>query len=129
MTLDVAELRGTQVVRGAQVSLAPPLGDDSFWERSRYEFGAHPMKMWTPTRSLAISRQGYMALVPEETAIGDRVVVLVGGCVPYVLRPVGNDTQEGYRYVGEAYVHGLTDGETARFIGSGVCKVQEIKLV
>jgi len=130
LTLDVAEVRGTEVVRGAaQVPLPPPLGDDSFWDRSRYEFGAHPMKMWTPMRSLAISRQGYMALVPEETAIGDRVVVLVGGCVPYVLRPVGNDTQEGYRYVGEAYVHGLMDGETARFIGSGVCKVQEIKLV
>jgi hypothetical protein len=44
----------------------------------------------------------------ESTRAGDEVWVLAGGRVPYVLRPKGNNE---YELVGEAYVHGIMDGE------------------
>lgn len=38
---------------------------------------------------------------------GDICCILFGAPVPFVLRPAGN----GYRLVGEAYVHGIMKGE------------------
>ncbi|KAF2134079.1 hypothetical protein P153DRAFT_363080 [Dothidotthia symphoricarpi CBS 119687] len=45
---------------------------------------------------------------PSNAHSGDLVVVLHGGRVPYVLRPIGNDY---YTFVGDAYIHGMMKGE------------------
>jgi hypothetical protein len=45
---------------------------------------------------------------PLSTRRGDEVWILRGGKVPYVLRPLGNAT---YKLVGEAYMHGIMQGE------------------
>ncbi|TGJ80515.1 hypothetical protein E0Z10_g8254 [Xylaria hypoxylon] len=66
-------------------------------------------------RRLFISEgDGWIGLVPSDAIVGDRVVLLEGGRVPYILRSVASeassDIQTGYQLVGAAYVHGIMDG-------------------
>jgi len=64
-------------------------------------------------RRFAISQKGYFALVPRGTQHGDSIVVFEGACVPFVLRSMQNG-EEGYELLGEAYVHGIMQGEALR---------------
>jgi hypothetical protein len=59
-------------------------------------------------RVMGLLRGGLLACMPLETRVGDVVVVLFGGWVPYVLRPVGDGE---FELVGHCYVHGIMDGE------------------
>lgn len=53
---------------------------------------------------------GWMGLVPQDAEEGDRIAVIDGGRVPYVIRP--SDREPGcWTLVGDAYVHGIMDGE------------------
>jgi Heterokaryon incompatibility protein (HET) len=59
-------------------------------------------------RRFAWTRSGYWANVPAGAWPGDRVAVLAGGPVPYVLRP----RSPGYcEVVGDAYIDGIMYGE------------------
>jgi hypothetical protein len=63
-----------------------------------------------PRRSpVCITENGFMASVPYTTEVGDRIVVLSGGRVPFVLRPF----EDHYKVVGPCYVHGgaIMDGK------------------
>jgi hypothetical protein len=65
-------------------------------------------------KRLAITSKGMMGLVRRETRVGDRVAVLVGSKVLHCLREVSTDVFTGdvrYQLVGEAYFHGMMDGE------------------
>ncbi|CZR67283.1 uncharacterized protein PAC_17182 [Phialocephala subalpina] len=59
---------------------------------------------------LAVTGRGYVGLVPLECRVGDRLAVLRGGIVPFVVRE-GRKRKGGYRVVGGAYVHGWMNGE------------------
>ena len=50
---------------------------------------------------------GYIGLGPRSTAVGDSVTILKGARVPLVLRP----SNDRWRLLGEAYVHGIMFGE------------------
>jgi hypothetical protein len=54
-----------------------------------------------------ISTQGYVGLIPCHSKPGDVICILYGCVVPFVLRK----NEVGYQLVGEAYVHGIMDGE------------------
>jgi hypothetical protein len=58
-------------------------------------------------RRFFVSRSGLMGIGPDTMKEGDLIVVLFGGKVPYVIRPVDG----GYKFLGECYVPGLMDGE------------------
>jgi len=58
-------------------------------------------------RRFFITERGFMGLGPRRLLKGDVVVVLLGGSVPFVMRPKGS----GYMLLGEAYVHGIMGGE------------------
>jgi hypothetical protein len=60
---------------------------------------------------LAMTKGGFFCLVPHRTELGDQVCVLNGGAVPFVLTKRGAPEQ-GYRLVGECYVHGVMGGES-----------------
>jgi hypothetical protein len=67
-------------------------------------------------RSFAVTKSGYIGMVPRRCRNGDIVCVLYGGKVPFILRkceePFGRSDQgDRYQLVGEAYVHGLMDGQ------------------
>ncbi|KAI8673285.1 Cyclic nucleotide-binding domain-containing protein [Fusarium keratoplasticum] len=59
-------------------------------------------------RRLGRGENGFLALLPGEAEVGDRIVLVKGGRVPLLLR---RDEEGMYRLVGEAYVHGIMDGE------------------
>jgi hypothetical protein len=50
-----------------------------------------------------------LGIGPYDTEPGDLIFILLGSDVPYVLRR--NSEDEKLRLVGEAYVHGIMDGE------------------
>ena len=64
----------------------------------------------TSRRVFCITEDGYMGLVPNGGRLGDRVGIILGCDVPFVLRQVGNE----WKLVGECYFHGLMDGEALR---------------
>ncbi len=51
-----------------------------------------------------------MGIGSHDTRVGDKVVVLLGGDVPFILRDE-HDGREPLRLIGESYVHGLMNGE------------------
>ena len=62
----------------------------------------------TTNQKLFVTDSGYMGLLHESCMIGDDVYLLMGGDMPFVLRKLSTGT---YHFKGEAYVHGLMDGE------------------
>jgi len=58
-------------------------------------------------RKFAITKHGYMGLVPQVAYKGDIICILLGCTFPVVLHEV-----EDYQYfTGDAYIHGIMDGE------------------
>ncbi|KAK4446497.1 heterokaryon incompatibility protein-domain-containing protein [Podospora aff. communis PSN243] len=57
-----------------------------------------------------------LGLGPGVAEVGDWVVVVEGGRVPFVVRKVEGE-EERWRLVGECYVHGMMDGEVAQVEG------------
>jgi hypothetical protein len=58
-------------------------------------------------RRLIETRRGCLGISSMHAEIGDRVCILFGSSVPFVLRPSGKT----WKIIGEAYVHGIMDGE------------------
>jgi hypothetical protein len=73
-------------------------------------------------RRFGITEKGYFALVPRGTRERDQIVVFEGACVPFMVRRVEN----GYELVGEAYVHGVMEGEV---LGTADVIVEDVTLV
>ena len=90
-------------------STAEPESSDDRISTSRVgrTFERDVLRMAT-NRQFAITGRRYMGWVPVDAQKGDKICILLGGQVPFVLRPI----QDGkYQLVGEAYLHGLMDGE------------------
>lgn len=72
----------------------------------------------TISRVPFVTKKRYLGMSSPHAEVGDVVVVLGGGDVPYVLRAVGSgEGEKRYRLVGEAYVHGMMEGQavTAKY--------------
>jgi hypothetical protein len=54
-----------------------------------------------------ISSQGYVGVVPSHSKPEDVICIFYGCVKPFVLRRSGS----GFELIGEAYVHGIMDGE------------------
>ncbi|EXJ72375.1 uncharacterized protein A1O5_04879, partial [Cladophialophora psammophila CBS 110553] len=62
-----------------------------------------------------VTKNGYFGLGPKDTRGGDRVAVLFGSNVPFVLRKRGPGTKYGeWQLIGETYIHGVMKGELIR---------------
>jgi hypothetical protein len=104
-------------------ALMSKLFTESFWD-------AYPVVIGKPTKSLegkagryfsAMSRalnrrkiiytsEGMVGVGPSEIEIGDHIVVLDGGAVPYVLRPMNDGTGE-YMFINSCYFHHIMHGD------------------
>jgi hypothetical protein len=71
-------------------------------------------------RRFAITQKGYFALVPRGTREGDVIVVFEKACVPFVIRNTRRNNGDGreYELLGEAYVHGIMQGEAMEMADS-----------
>jgi hypothetical protein len=59
-------------------------------------------------RKMCITSTGYLGRVPHGSVPGDKICILFGGSIPFVLR----ERDDGdFTFIGEAYVHGIMDGE------------------
>jgi hypothetical protein len=65
------------------------------------------MECGRPIRTF-ITQQGYIGIGPATMKAGDSVCIYFGARVPHILRPRSDN---GYTFIGEAYVHGIMDGE------------------
>ncbi|KAI1818309.1 putative heterokaryon incompatibility protein [Poronia punctata] len=63
--------------------------------------------VYTRERMFAVTERGYMGIVPPYSKVGDKVCIISGGQVPFLLRRVGDK----WNLVGESYFHGMMDGE------------------
>lgn len=52
--------------------------------------------------------KGYLGLGPRHLQPGDHVVIVHGSTVPFILRSI---EENKFTLIGEAYVHGIMDGE------------------
>jgi hypothetical protein len=59
------------------------------------------------THIFCTTEMGYFAMIPELSRVGDIICLIYGLDVPYIMREV----EEGFRLVGNSYVHGLMDGQ------------------
>jgi hypothetical protein len=59
-------------------------------------------------RKYFVSRRGYLGVDPTTTSPGDVIAIVLSLGTPLVLKAIGKDH---YQIVGEAYVHGIMDGE------------------
>ncbi|PMD32319.1 hypothetical protein L207DRAFT_499999 [Hyaloscypha variabilis F] len=81
-------------------------------------------------RRVCITKHGYIGMVPplavgrDEKGEGDVICLIRGAHVPFVLRPVPTGDQnpkskaprkKRFQLVGEAYIHGIMEGEMARW--------------
>lgn len=63
-------------------------------------------------RALYVTGKVYIGLAPWNARDGDLICVLLGGCTPFLLRPVPGSKR--YTLVGETYVYGIMGGELFR---------------
>lgn len=83
-------------------------------EEEAFEFASRYQEMvrrYNLERRLFRTKKGYLGLGAHGLAKGDKVYILAGGAVPLILRP--RPTGDRYELIGDAYVHGVMDGEAA----------------
>lgn len=73
---------------------------------------------------------GRAGLAPQNARVGDVVVILFGGSVPFVLRPMEHDGHSKWALIGACYVLGEMDGRAVRSWednGAAVPQIFEIR--
>jgi len=84
--------------------------------------------MTVTNRSFIVTEEGAVGLAPGMTRVGDVVMVIAGANTPFVLRPLPEEMQR-FALVGEAYVHGVMDGEAVVLDDKGEPRWTKIVLV
>jgi hypothetical protein len=86
---------------------------ESFWygvrgylEAQQKDFQAMHLQ-WTMDRQFGLTRLGMIGMLPISAKVGDSVGFFAGNRVPFVLRR----SEGGYKIVGDAYLHGVMNGE------------------
>ena len=65
----------------------------------------------------------HFGIAPSRAEVGDLIVILLGCRVPVVLSPVNKDDPRcGFRLIGEAYLHGMMDGEVLGLAEYASCR-------
>ncbi|KAF2281166.1 uncharacterized protein EI97DRAFT_389566 [Westerdykella ornata] len=68
-----------------------------------------------PDAALCVTEKGYVGIVPGDTRRNDKVVLLFGSRVPFVLR---EDEEPGhYKLIGECYLHGIMHFKASNISG------------
>jgi hypothetical protein len=65
-------------------------------------------------RRLFRTSEDHMGLGPESMETGDPVCIISGARTPFVIRKYSEGGDKEYRLVGEAYVHGMMQGEALK---------------
>jgi hypothetical protein len=79
---------------------------------------------YTLHRRMVKMKKGYIGLASCDARVGDQVVLCRGSKVPLVFRKDEGEDGDKWRFVGDAYVHGIMQGEAFE---EGLC--EQMKLV
>jgi hypothetical protein len=86
-------------------------------------------------KRLFVSEKGYIGWGPEKTKVGDVIVVMNGGEMPFIVRqiegmPLGSIEKGALdcTLVGETYVHGLMNGQALKAVEKGKLNTQKFML-
>jgi hypothetical protein len=100
---------------GSSAAIAPEIVDIA----KKAESQGHVEEDWSRLgqgaykgRVFARTRKGYFLVGPPVVEAGDVICVLLGGKLPFCLRPVGAH----HMLVGECYVYGLMKGEAIEMV-------------
>jgi len=95
------------------------LGSSAMWSRNRHN--------WT----LFTSENGLFIMARDHVRVGDVIVVIQGGKVPFILRPVGRRGRhdECFEFVSASYVHGFMDGELPARVAEGSLEQRAFSIV
>ena len=84
----------------------------------------------TRGRKMFTTRSGCFGLAPQKCQEGDMVVVLLGGDMPYIVRPAPpQKSKKCFTILGDSYVHGIMDGEVYVAQNGSTREVEEIVLI
>ncbi|KAF2166290.1 hypothetical protein M409DRAFT_23480 [Zasmidium cellare ATCC 36951] len=89
----------------------------------------HSLRDMVTSQSFFITQNGYFGIGPPGARVGDEVWAFLCGNYPHVLRENGGSAEVkegGFVHVGDAYVHGIMDGEV--FEDMGRVAVEEVVL-
>jgi hypothetical protein len=116
------------------ISLSP---EDLYDEEVRHVHSA--INSTTVGRRFIVAENGHVGFAPESCEEGDLQVVLPGGRMPYVLRPQSSSNaenerqddegEEHYKILGDAYIHGVMDGEIFDILDEIGGEMEDIFLV
>jgi len=67
------------------------------------------LKLAQDARRPFIAPKGYIGIGPRHCQAGDLICIFIGAPTPFIVRKAG--TKGEYHLVGDAYVHGIMDGE------------------
>ena len=81
--------------------------EDYLVTSDNYDY-AYPVSYATHSQRMIYLDTGYLGLARQDCMIGDKVFLLMGGDMPFLLRPAGDNY---YTYLCEAYIHGIMEGE------------------
>ncbi|SPJ71724.1 uncharacterized protein FTOL_01452 [Fusarium torulosum] len=99
-------------------------------------FDQHVMRA-TTRRRFFISKNGFIGFAPLNAEVGDMICVFAGGKVPFVVRALEDsklkrkDSHEPGSHcvlLGDAYVHGLMDGEAVKTLEEDFKQLRTFKL-
>lgn len=65
-----------------------------------------------------------MGTCPKAIQPGDRLFILMGYDSPVILRPHGT----AYKLIGDAYIHGIMEGEALQLLETGKRKLETVEL-
>jgi RNAse (barnase) inhibitor barstar len=85
-----------------------------------------PAEVWAAERRVVITEKGYYGLAPQIVQEGDVCCVVYGMCVPTILRRTAGENC--YKFVGEAFVLGITNGEVIEQMGKWGLKEEDVIL-
>lgn len=127
-TEDLQAVAGPQMILDSLVDDDTPKGgtkkDVTYRDAARV-FEQDVLRM-AQNRRFSSTKRGHIGWVPGNARKGDRIVVVFGASVPLIVRPVERDVGgRCFQLIGEAYVHGLMNGEGLRL---GV-DAEQIRLV
>ncbi|KAJ9635434.1 hypothetical protein H2199_008437 [Coniosporium tulheliwenetii] len=91
-----------------------------------FSFAVDSVSLTVWGRRLFWTTDGYMGIGSAAMKDGDKICMLFGGQVLYILRDIGNGHHE---FIGECYVHGLMDGEALRGFEAGEVKSETLVIV
>lgn len=91
--------------------------------------------MCSAGRAFCVTKRGYVGMVPPGSEVGDMICILRGLNTPFVLRETKStgkrrtkrDKKRRVQLVGEAYIHGMMDGEAITIEDRGDDEVFEIE--